>query len=556
MEFSLLKKIKYMVFGLLLTAGIFLISFRVSAGELKFHALYVGSGDCLILESNGHYMLVDSGYDVTTKSVLDYLKNLNIPENKIDYAVATHPDADHVGGFSAIFDQYEIGEVIYSPCTKSSVAFTNFISSVKNHHLSYRTPIEGETWKLGDASVQVIYDGYQGTTYNECSIVLKATCDGKSVLLMADLPTVTANSLMKQGYNFRANVLKVGHHGAASSTSEEFLNAVNPSHAVISASEQPNVEPAFPRDSVLKKLAAKFIKTYRTVDGNICISIKNGVISTKNKEHNDFVSITKGTVTLSNNVMYATGKKLKPAVTLTVNGAIIPANQYKAKYSSNTYAGTATVKVTGNGKKYIGSLQKTFMILPARETLKTTLKKPAQVTLSWKTQKNISGYTIVYTTDKLFRKDLKYINIKKQSTTSKTLKNLSYDTTYYFKIRAYRSNLGFGQWSKKKSVKTSNPYPLQKQIKKIIQEERSVIIKWKPSDSDLAKGYVIQYSGGKKFSKKTTKKITIKKHSVNQAVISKLKTGKKYYYRIRGYNKYGNGQWSKVVTFRLKKNFI
>ena len=553
MKTSVVKNLKYLFFGLILTAGIFLVSFKVSAGELKFHALYVGSGDCLILESNGHFMLVDSGYDVTAPSVLAYLKQLNIPDNKIDYAIATHPDQDHVGGFSSIFDQYEIGEVIYSPCTKSSVAFTDFITSVKEHNLSYRTPVEGETWKIGDAAVQVIYDGYQGTTYNECSIVLKATCDKKSVLLMADLPTVTANSLIKQGYNFKADILKVGHHGAASSTSADFLNIVNPSYAVISASEKPGADPAYPRDSVLKRLANKFIKTYRTVDGNICITIKDGVIRTNNKEHNDFIAITRGTLTLRSNVFYSTGKKIKPPVTLTVNGAVVPANQYKVKYSSNTYAGMAAVKVTGSGAKYIGSLSKTFMILPSQEKLTATLKKPAQITLSWKAQKNVSGYTIVYSTDKSLKKDLKYINIKRQSTSSKTLKNLAYDTSYYFKIRAYRSNLGFGKWSKKKTVKTSNPYPLQKKIKKLIQtKDQSTILKWNSSGKDLAKGFIIQYSTGKNFKKKTTKKIKVKKHSVHQVEISKLKTGQKYYYRIRGYNKYGNGPWSKVVSFRIQ----
>ncbi len=339
----MIKKCLY--FYTILFALLLLRTQTTSAGELNLHALYVGSGDCLLIESNHHYMMVDGGFRDTSESVLQYLDNLNIPENQLDYVVASHPDGDHIGGFSFIYDKYNVKQVIYSPCTKDSTTFSEFIASTREHNIPLRTPVEGEKWTLGDATVEVVYDGSQGTTYNECSIVLRVSCDGKSMLLTGDLPSVMEDSLIQQGYNFRADILKVGHHGAGSSTGMNFLDAVKPTYAVISSSAEASAK--FPRDSLLIRLAKRFVKTYRTADGNVLISIKDGVIQTKNKENNGFYSITKGTITLRKNIYYATGKKLKPSVTLTVNGQVINPKEYKVSYSSNVHPGTASITVKG-----------------------------------------------------------------------------------------------------------------------------------------------------------------------------------------------------------------
>ena len=112
-------------------------------------------------------MIVDSGPPSASELVANYISKLNIPDNKIDYVVATHPDGDHVGNFNKIFEKYEVGQVFYSPCVKGNKTYSKFINSVKEKGCPYRNPIDGESWKLGDATVTVVYDGFQGTTYNE-----------------------------------------------------------------------------------------------------------------------------------------------------------------------------------------------------------------------------------------------------------------------------------------------------------------------------------------------------------------------------------------------------
>lgn len=534
---------------LLVTASVSFIQANDTDKEMTFHAIYVGSGDALIINSGEHYMIVDSGPPASSSMVMNYLEKLNIPENKIDYVVATHPDGDHVGNFDKIFEKYEVGQVIYSPCTKANTIYANFIQSVKEKGCPYRNPIEGESWSLGDATVTVVYDGSQGSTYNECSIVLRVTCGGKSLLLTGDLPATTESLLLSKGYKFKSDVIKIGHHGAGSSSSAAFLDAVGAQYAIISSSREPDAE--LPRDSVLKKLARRFVKVYRTTDTDVVINFKNGKITTLNKENNKYISIKKGTIALSNKVFYATGKAITPKASLVVNGQVVPSSQYKIKYSSNKSTGFGKVKLTGTEMKYVSVCSTTFMILPKRETLNGEAGTTNKIKLTWSTQSRATGYQIRYATDKNYKKNVKYITMQSPKTTKKTLSNLSFNKKYYISIRAYKSNIGNGKWSKTLTVKTNKkPLPAKQTIKDFEEKKKSVIVTWKKQSKKYEAGYKVQYSKDKKF-KKGVKEITLKTTVSNFIKLKKTKTSKSYYIRVKGYNKYGEGKWSKKLKFSL-----
>lgn len=443
----------FIITALAFTITIFASKISVFAGELNFHSVYVGKGDALIIESNNHYMIVDSATPTGAPLLMDYLDKLNIPENKIDYLVSTHPDGDHVGGFPDILEKYDVGQIIYSPCPKANSYYDDFINSVKAEGCPFRTATEGEKWQIGDATVQVIYDGSLGSTYNECSIVLKVTCDNKSILLTGDLPSTMERLLMEKVYDFNADILKIGHHGAAASSCADFLDAVTPQYAVISSSKSKDTN--LPKASVLKRLARRFVKTYRTTDGDVVINIKNGVISTKNKENNGYISIKKGKITLSNNVYYATGKNIKPKVTLYVDGKLVPSSHYKVSYSSNKNTGIGKVKLTATEVKYVSVCNTTFLIRPAKVKLSASLYKYNKVKLSWSSQPHATGFQIKYSTNKLFKKNVKTITFNSSKILKKTISGLKSNKKYYFKVRAYKSNVGNGKWSKVKKIKTA-----------------------------------------------------------------------------------------------------
>lgn len=549
MIIRLLKSLmKYFCIFILTIGSFFIVSGNVvHAGEMTMHTLFVGRGDCIIIESNHHYMVVDSGTSDAHNIILNYLDKLNIPENKIDYIISTHPDGDHVGSFSYIFDKYDVGTVLYSPCPKPSDSYTDFIAAIKKKQCDYRTAIEKEEFNLGDAVVKVVYDGSQGSTYNECSIVLKVTCDNKSILLTGDLPSTMERILMEKNYDLKADILKVGHHGAAASSCADFLDAVSPTHAVISSNIPSKT--SLPKPSVLKRLARRFIKTYRTTDGNILINVKNGKITTKNKENNGYKSIKKGKITLSNNVYYATGKEIKPSVTLYVDGQKVPSNHYKIKYSSNKKTGVATVKLTASEVKYVSTCKTTFLILPYKETVSGKVSKYNKIKLSWKKQSNATGYQIKYSTDKKLKKNVTTIAVKSPDTITKTFSKLKYNTKYYFRVRAFKVNVGNGKWSKICKIKTDKvPIPgKQKIISCYASGPDRIKLKWKLQSSSDKAGYIIEYSTDKSFSNtKKIQTIKYKRTTKNYRTLRNLKKKTTYYIRIKGYNKYGNGKWSSV----------
>ncbi len=532
---------------LLATASVFFIPTGANDAEMTFHAIYVGSGDALVISSGGHYMIVDSGPPDSSSMVMNYLEKLHIPDNQIDYVVATHPDGDHVGNFDKIFQKYDVGQVIYSPCTKANATYANFIQSVKEKRCSYRNPVEGESWKVGDATVTVVYDGSQGSTYNECSIVLRVTCGGKSLLLTGDLPSTTESLLLSKGYNFKSDVIKIGHHGAGSSSSAAFLDAVDARYAVISSFRGANA--SFPKDSTLKKLARRFVKVYKTSDADVVIRFKNGNITTSNKESQKFISIRNGTIALSNNVFYASGKAIKPKVSLIVNGQVVPATQYKIKYSSNKRTGFGKVKLTGTEVKYVSTCSTTFMILPRRETLNGEAAATNKIRLKWSLQKYATGYQIRYSKNKKFKKGVKYITIRSPETTTATLSNLSFNRKYYIAVRAYKSNIGNGKWSKTLTVKTKKkPKPKKVRIKDFLKTDHGVTIQWKKQSKKYKAGYIVQYSKDKTF-KKGVKEVVLKKVSSNFIRLKTANQKTPYYIRIRGFNKYGKGKWSKSLKF-------
>lgn len=565
--------LKYVILTILIALGnIFMLDASVFAGDMSMHAVYVGRGDAILISSNNHYMLVDSGTSKKSDKLLDYLDKLNIPDKKIDCVVATHPDGDHVGGFSSVFKEYEIGHVYYSPHEKDINAYDNFLEAIKAEGCPSEHPSEGQSWKIGDATVKVIYDGSRGgdstvadesgdsadSYYNEHSIVLKVTCDNKSILLTGDLPSTMERTLLSEGYDFKADVLKVGHHGAAASSCADFLDAVNPSYAVISCSTQEdNPGTILPRIEVLKRLARRFIKTYRTTDGDVIINFHNGTISTKNKENNGYTCLKDAKITLSNNVFYATGEEIKPTVTVYSQGVLVTPNHYKVTYYSNKKTGTARVRVTANDDddKYVSYCEQTFLILPQKETLKGSLSDYNSVKLSWNSQSAASGFTIQYSTDKKFEKAVNTVTCNSSAELSKTISGLKFKTKYYFRVRAFTNNVGVGKWSNKVSFKTKKcPAPAKAKITSYkLTGKNNIKISWVQQSSAMKAGYRIQYSTDKTFKKtKKIQTIKYKKTTKTSRVLKNLKKNKTYYIRIQGYNKYGDGKWSKIVTIKTR----
>ena len=143
---------------------------------------------------------------------------------------------------------------------------------MENKNITYQVPKIGETFKVGDANIEVIYTGTDTSDLNNTSIILKLDFGNTSFLFTGDATDKTEKIILTK--NIQANVLKVGHHGSKYSTTNEFLDKVNPKHAVISV-EEPNSY-GHPHHETLTKLNTRDINYYRTDEKGTILMTSDG----------------------------------------------------------------------------------------------------------------------------------------------------------------------------------------------------------------------------------------------------------------------------------------
>jgi len=204
--------------------------------------LDVDQADCeLIFLPDGKILLIDAGNRGDGEEIVAYLKGKNI--SKIDYVVATHPHAEHIGGMSDVIDSFEIGKIFVPRVASSDVptskTYEDFLTSVQNKGLKLSaakagtTLFEGADYKA-DCFAPCSEDYKE---LNDYSVVIKLSYGIHSFLFTGDAEILSENEMLNAGYNLNSDVIKLGHHGSHSSSSEEFLKAVSPRYAVISCGE-------------------------------------------------------------------------------------------------------------------------------------------------------------------------------------------------------------------------------------------------------------------------------------------------------------------------------
>lgn len=230
-------------------------------GYFEIHFIDVGYGDAALVICDDKTMLVDAGG--SGKLISSYLAERNI--TYLDYVVSTHPHSDHAGGLAGALDTVGFGVALSPVAQYEDKSFQRFTEKVSEKGKTLTIPTVGDCFFLGDATVTVL--GPLHTNYedpNDLSLVLRIVYGETSFLFTGDMEILSENDLMASGANLQATLLKVGHHGKKSSTSESFLKAVSPKYGVISIGTQQ------PADEVLSRLRDANVTLYRTdLHGNV-----------------------------------------------------------------------------------------------------------------------------------------------------------------------------------------------------------------------------------------------------------------------------------------------
>ncbi len=269
-------------------AGQYVMSHYSLEGEVTF--LDVGQGDCIYIRlplDKGTY-LIDTGgnlefekepwqmrkdkYEVGEDTVVPFLKSKGAVT--IDKLILTHGDQDHAGGAEAILRELKVKELLLPDTAKQNELENRLIQLAKKQQIPVKLVHEGDVWKAGNYHFSILspQEGSEAQA-NNGSVVLYTEIGGVKWLFTGDLEKEGEERLMRKYPYLHADVLKSGHHGSKSSTTEEFVEQISPHTAIISAGE--NNRYGHPHQEVIKRLEERKIKILRTdIHGAITYTFK------------------------------------------------------------------------------------------------------------------------------------------------------------------------------------------------------------------------------------------------------------------------------------------
>lgn len=246
---------------------------QTDTSHVTVHFLNVGQADCILIVDGSAAMLIDAGNNADTDTVIEYIKNQGI--TKLNYVVGTHPHEDHIGGLDGVIDTFSVEYVIMPEVAHATQTFEDVLTAIENKGLTVTSPVPGTTYTLEKSSFTILAPN--SDTYaemNDYSVVIRLIYGETSFLFTGDAGTASENEMLAAKFDLQADVLKVAHHGSETATSEEFLDAVQPTYAVISVGSGNNY--GLPDEEVLSRLEDRGIETLRTDDQGTIRFVSDG----------------------------------------------------------------------------------------------------------------------------------------------------------------------------------------------------------------------------------------------------------------------------------------
>lgn len=250
----------------------------VNAAEYPFsvHFIDVGQADSALILCGNEAVLIDAG-DVDSYAAIDaYLKAQNVKQLK--YFILTHAHADHIGSADDVLKNYAVENVIMPKYSEenmpTSKVYEDLLYALSDSGAKVLAAKAGHTYNLSGCSFSVYAPNKDYKELNDSSVVVRFTYGETNFLFQGDAEKASENDVLAAGFDVRADVLKMGHHGSKTSSTEKYLRAVSPKLAVISCGENNSYK--LPSDSVLQRLTALGIEYRRTDRNGTIVVMSNG----------------------------------------------------------------------------------------------------------------------------------------------------------------------------------------------------------------------------------------------------------------------------------------
>ena len=239
------------------------------SGPLRVYFLDVGEGDAAVLMLDGKVMMIDGGDETHAQNVCTWLQAQGI--GRVDYMICSHPHKDHASGLVSVYQVATVGK-LYTPVQEyaDNVYFTSLIDTAYTEGTEVSVPVPGETFAFGPA--EVMFQGpvrYDAEEMNNNSLVVRVRYGNRTFLFTGDAEAEEEADILAAGFDVKADVLKVSHHGSGYATSEAFINSVRPESCIISVG--PN-DYGHPAGEVIQRCSNVGAMVYETmISGTITV---------------------------------------------------------------------------------------------------------------------------------------------------------------------------------------------------------------------------------------------------------------------------------------------
>ena len=221
----------------------------------------VGQGDSVLIHTKDHAILIDGGDEEHGSKIISVLHQKGI--RHLDMIVATHVHEDHIGGLPEIIKSFTVDKVLSPVASYGSVAFKKLRDSLDTQNGTITVPSAGDNISLGNEMVlEVLGPVRDSEIINNTSLVLRLSIGSFHALFAGDAELEEEQDILKSASDLKSAILKVGHHGSSSSSSEEWLRAIRPGTALISCGS--GNQYGYPDKSVLDRFRAMGCEVYRT----------------------------------------------------------------------------------------------------------------------------------------------------------------------------------------------------------------------------------------------------------------------------------------------------
>lgn len=237
----------------------------IQNGELKVYIFDVGQADCILVECNDSYMMIDAGNNPDGKLIVNQLNEMGV--TKIDYLVGTHPHEDHIGGLDNILKNFDVG-VLYMPGREyDSATYRDVIKAANSKNVENVAPELGHIFYIGDAKCEIMAIDNEDEDPNVNSIIIEMTYGKNKFLFTGDAEIENEERRLWNDID----VLKVAHHGSSTSSSEDFMEQVKPEIALISVGTDNSY--GHPHKETMELLESYDMDIYRTdTQGTIVVT--------------------------------------------------------------------------------------------------------------------------------------------------------------------------------------------------------------------------------------------------------------------------------------------